>query len=402
MSTTNTPTKQNCFGRPHQPARYHTQPASNPTSELPHITSKLAPRATVHHLQDKTTYGRLRVLTAPPTSVHELGNAAAAVNGAASESASPRDQMADNVGGGAGSPFSFDQSGHQVPGGHQLQHSQSQSNYGTAHQKSCGAASSAAESTPRRHQHNQQANSLSGGVASSVGGTGSNRRSGGGSTVSAAGTTLRPASSATGSTQRLSSGGGGGGSSAANRDHSVTQFALIDDDNVSAMQQMTRGGGALTMASQWKSQFDDSEETTDNEWKQEPQSPSHHCGPASHPNQLISSHHAHQHLRHGSAGAATGGISCKRSVVPGMEPHTGLPAQSTEMDMAAAAAAAVRKRAHLNIAGIENYEHLQDVLPHCWSEPALGNVLRDQLEPPVLQQAAFDDTVSKLIYLLYF
>lgn len=25
------------------------------------------------------------------------------------------------------------------------------------------------------------------------------------------------------------------------------------------------------MASQWKSQFDDSEETTDNEWKQEPQ-----------------------------------------------------------------------------------------------------------------------------------
>lgn len=38
---------------------------------------------------------------------------------------------------------------------------------------------------------------------------------------------------------------------------------------------MTRGGGALTLASQWKSQFDDSEETTDNEWKQEPQSPDH-------------------------------------------------------------------------------------------------------------------------------
>lgn len=53
-----------------------------------------------------------------------------------------------------------------------------------------------------------------------------------------------------------------------------------------------------------------------------------------------------------------------------------------------------RTHHHLNIAGIENYEHLQDVLPHCWSEPALGNVLRRQLEPPVLQQAAFDDTVS--------
>lgn len=31
----------------------------------------------------------------------------------------------------------------------------------------------------------------------------------------------------------------------------------------------------MTLASQWKSQFDDSEETTDNEWKQEPQSPEH-------------------------------------------------------------------------------------------------------------------------------
>lgn len=37
------------------------------------------------------------------------------------------------------------------------------------------------------------------------------------------------------------------------------------------LNQVTRGGGALTLASQWKSQFDDSEETTDNEWKQEPQ-----------------------------------------------------------------------------------------------------------------------------------
>ncbi|XP_051862236.1 tau-tubulin kinase homolog Asator isoform X2 [Drosophila albomicans] len=60
-------------------------------------------------------------------------------------------------------------------------------------------------------------------------------------------------------------------SSATAGDHSVTQFALIDDENVSALQQVTRGGGALTLASQWKSQFDDSEDTTDNEWKQEPQ-----------------------------------------------------------------------------------------------------------------------------------
>lgn len=59
------------------------------------------------------------------------------------------------------------------------------------------------------------------------------------------------------------------------RDYSITQFAQIDDDNVSALQQVTKGGGGLTLASQWKSQFDDSEET-DNEWKGENlQSPEH-------------------------------------------------------------------------------------------------------------------------------
>lgn len=44
---------------------------------------------------------------------------------------------------------------------------------------------------------------------------------------------------------------------------------------MSALQQVTKGGGGLTIISQWKSQFDDSEET-DNEWKGENlQSPEH-------------------------------------------------------------------------------------------------------------------------------
>ena len=75
---------------------------------------------------------------------------------------------------------------------------------------------------------------------------------------------LRPSSGSVAS-QRISGG---------NRDHSITQFALMDDENISAMQQVTRYAGAITLASQWKSQFDDSE-STDNEWK-EPQSPDHH------------------------------------------------------------------------------------------------------------------------------
>lgn len=108
----------------------------------------------------------------------------------------------------------------------------------------------------------------------------SNRRS-------ATSTNLRPSSSgivagsgaatgsASASTQRPNCVGTAVGSFTAKSigtgDHSVTQFALIDDENVSALQQVTKGGGALTLASQWKSQFDDSEDTTDNEWKQEPQ-----------------------------------------------------------------------------------------------------------------------------------
>lgn len=213
--------------------------------------------------QEKNAFGRLRVLTAPPTSVHEL---------VASETASPRDADA--------SPFSFEIKGE-----------------------------------PRRTVL------TSTGAATTVS---SGRR-----------TNLRP-SSGTGSSQRLSG---------CNRDHSVTQFALIDDENVSALQQVTRGGGALTLASQWKSQFDDSEETTDNEWKQEPQSPEH-------------------------------------------KEKTQQQINKKKLDLK-------KKRCHLNIAGIENYTNLE-ILPNCWSEPTLGNVIRSNLEPPLLQQAAFDDKFYRM------
>lgn len=153
---------------------------------------------------------------------------------------------------------------------------------------------------------------------------------------------LRP-SSVTGSSQRISS---------ANRDNSVTQFALIDDDNVS--QQVTRGGGALTLASQWKSQFDDSEET-DNEWKQDQQSPEHGIKSSRGPNSTVS---------------ASKDIKKRDSKK--------------------------NKNCFLNIAGIENYPNLQRVLPHCWSDPALSNNVRCDLQPPLLQQAAFDDIIYKL------
>lgn len=60
----------------------------------------------------------------------------------------------------------------------------------------------------------------------------------------------------------------------------------------------------------------------------------------------------------------------------------------------------ITNRYTLNIAGIENYETLQISIPHCWSDPAMGNVLRNELEPPAVQQAAFDDTVSTSFFIL--
>lgn len=319
--------------------------------------------------------------------------------------------------------------------------------------------------------------------------------------------------------ERGSTGGGGGGGGDSDRvgDHSMTQFALIDDDNVS--QQMTRGGGCggHTLASQWKSQFDDSEETTDNEWRQEPQSPDI-C--LSKETNLRSSSHQQQYSqslagaiskRRSKSGVPTGSSSSRKeqhgelrmsvaavdgkaqqqhgmmmsgdgggggtggglqksasshqlqccvhedkatdannnsgilgralvltnncSGVAGGEDQSNSAGRGLILNqLSDQKKEKVKKRlennksrrgnkdgsqgmsriemgyaqrfanmqpmrqnsqngAHLNIQGIEVYDNL-GVLPPCWSEPALNaSHLRYGLEPPFLQQAAFDDHV---------
>lgn len=133
---------------------------------------------------EKTTYGRLRVLTAPPTSVHEMG---------AADTASPRDAEC--------SPFSFEAKATSETRGRSA--------------IGAGTGNSAAGTI---------GGNTTGGQTAAV--TGSGSASGG--SIATRRSNLRPATG-TGSTQRLSGG---------NRDHSVTQFALIDDDNVSALQQV--------------------------------------------------------------------------------------------------------------------------------------------------------------------
>ncbi|GJQ75439.1 hypothetical protein Trydic_g23606 [Trypoxylus dichotomus] len=136
------------------------------------------------------------------------------------------------------------------------------------------------------------------------------------------------------------------------RDQSLTQFAVIDDENVS--QQVTRGG-ALTLASQWKSQFDDSEETTDNEWK--PESPEH-----------------------------------RAALVAPSEANAALPPALSRISEDSRTS----HKKYINIAGIEAYPDLVGGLPRAWSTPSLGPNLRAGLKPPLLQQAAFDDLIFKV------
>uniref|UniRef100_A0A182N008 Protein kinase domain-containing protein n=1 Tax=Anopheles dirus TaxID=7168 RepID=A0A182N008_9DIPT len=76
-------------------------------------------------------------------------------------------------------------------------------------------------------------------------------------------------SSATTATSNNKYGGGGGRNDDKScRDYSITQHAIIDDDNAS-QHQTPKYQGALTLASQWKSQFDDSDDSTDGLWKGE-------------------------------------------------------------------------------------------------------------------------------------
>ncbi|KQS21498.1 uncharacterized protein Dere_GG16446, isoform C [Drosophila erecta] len=208
--------------------KYNSPEITNKQSQRPGtVTHEKTSEANRSAEEQKSTFGRLRVLTAPPMSVHDL-----------------------TAGGGHGQQVS-DLSGKQ---------------------DQCTASTNAApiggssSSTKFCTQHVQ----IFGMAAMPP----INRRS-------ATSTNLRPSSSGvnTNSSQRINcgstvSGGVGTGSNTARSsvagDHSVTQFALIDDENVSALQQVTKGG-ALTLASQWKSQFDDSEDTTDNEWNREHQ-----------------------------------------------------------------------------------------------------------------------------------
>ncbi|XP_050438476.1 tau-tubulin kinase homolog Asator isoform X2 [Adelges cooleyi] len=147
------------------------------------------------------------------------------------------------------------------------------------------------------------------------------------------------------------------------RDVTYTQFAVIDDDNISAMQQVTRGGGGgLTLMSQWKSQFDDSEET-DNEWKGENlQSPEHR----------LSLH-----------GTSMSGKDNNSYYHPNSSCKT--PDKIIGRDQLMQCLAKYQDSLLHN-----------SVLSRAWSEIQIASKIRTNLEPPWLQEAVFDDVVYEL------
>ncbi|XP_029345002.1 tau-tubulin kinase homolog Asator isoform X2 [Acyrthosiphon pisum] len=145
------------------------------------------------------------------------------------------------------------------------------------------------------------------------------------------------------------------------RDVTYTQFAVIDDDNLSAMQQVTRGGGGLTLMSQWKSQFDDSEET-DNEWKAENlQSPEHRLS------------------LHGVS------LSGKDNIYPQYPNNCKTPDKTSGRDQLAQCFSKCT----------DNLIH-NSLLSRAWSEIQIATKIRTNLEPPWLQEAVFDDIVYEL------
>lgn len=172
----------------------------------------------------------------------------------------------------------------------------------------------------------------------------------------------------------------------ARADQSYTQFAVMDDENVSALQQVTKGG-ALTLVSLWKSQFDDSEETTDNEWKQEQlQSPEHRCGRVSSCSRTQPQHSQSAHTALHQQQPPPAPPAPQPPVQPDPPPPPSPPVPTVRPPAPPRPPPAPRC---LYIPGIDAYPRLQPTLPRCWSLPAIGEHIRS-LSAPLVQQASFD------------
>nr|CAD7414199.1 unnamed protein product [Timema cristinae] len=173
----------------------------------------------------------------------------------------------------------------------------------------------------------------------------------------------------------------------------------------------------MTLASQWKSQFDDSEET-DNEWKGENlQSPEHkhnlsqQCAPPP----IEADRPVPVNIIQSVTPAVCAAIASEVPTLGRVPPELSrimfypnnfyssitkaldetLPGENTSNGQPKYLSGKVRPSC-LNIAGIECFPEIQGKLPHAWSLPQLAPHIRLWLEAPLVQQAAFDDLVYEV------
>ncbi|XKL64877.1 hypothetical protein PGB90_004963 [Kerria lacca] len=166
-------------------------------------------------------------------------------------------------------------------------------------------------------------------------------------------------------------------------DASYTQFAVMEDDNISAMQQVTRGGGGgLTLASQWKSQFDDSEET-DNEWKAENvQSPDH--------KQLNNTLAV---LRIVDAEVDDANNKSKSQIQLKEESLT---KSSNEITNSIKQREYNKRREMRKRRSEYAKKNAENILPRAWSVPQVNSKIRLNLKPPFLQHAVIEDILYQI------
>lgn len=180
-------------------------------------------------------------------------------------------------------------------------------------------------------------------------------------------------------------------------DASYTQFAVMEDDINS---QMTRGGGGggLTLASQWKSQFDDDEsEETDSDWKAGAELNNVAQSPSEQREKFCCAVAA---LR-GSATGETGDTSeccCKgTSGRPSNSNCTkdGSANKSTQAQLSRRLRETTSRQRRM-VSGTSRVSLAEAALPRAWSLPQMNSKIRLNLRPPFLQHAVIDDILYQI------
>lgn len=173
------------------------------------------------------------------------------------------------------------------------------------------------------------------------------------------------------------------------RDVSLTQFAVADDDNISAMQQVTKGAAAaMTLASKWQASFDDSEETDHDEMDDNAPSPEHRVL------KRDSSGFALEKLAPAKAAGQEDDERRKR-----LEEGRMVILEDSKQTVRRALShnpAGSERPPHVTLAGFPLQGPVPLGLPRVWSCPSMAFHIRSHLQPPLRQQASFDDNVYEV------